>query len=82
MEIKEVLRLHKMWLANEEGGERANLIGANLRYANLSGADFSDAELSGADLRYADLSGANFGGANLELAIFAEGWVITKQVQS
>ena len=36
-EIKKVLDLHKKWL-NEQGGERADLRGANLREADL---DFS-----------------------------------------
>lgn len=48
-EISEVLRKHKMWLNDEEGGERADLTGANLRGANLTGAN----------LLYANLSGAN-----------------------
>ena len=53
-EIKQVLDLHKKWL-NEQGGERANLSGADLRRADLSGAN-----LLWADLRGADLSGADF----------------------
>jgi uncharacterized protein YjbI with pentapeptide repeats len=59
-EIKEKLRLHKMWLNDEEGGVRANLTGANLTEANLTRAD-----LSRADLRWADLTGADLTGANL-----------------
>ena len=77
-ELKEVLRLHQMWLLDKEGGVRADLIyanlryadlsdanlrGANLRYANLSGANLSGADLSGADLSGADLSGADLSGA-------------------
>ena len=59
-ELKEVLRLHQMWLLDKEGGVRADLIYANLRYADLS-----DANLRGANLRYANLSGANLSGADL-----------------
>lgn len=33
-QIQEMLQLHKKWLADEEGGVRANL-----RFANLSGAE-------------------------------------------
>ena len=44
---------------------RANLQGADLRYANLWGADLQDANLRGADMRYANLWGANLRGANL-----------------
>ena len=35
--LTEVLRLHKHWLADEEGGTRANLSGADLSGAYLSG---------------------------------------------
>ena len=58
-ELNEILEKHKKWLKNEVGGERADLSGADLRYANLSGANLSGADLSSANLRYADLSGAN-----------------------
>ena len=37
-ELKEVIRLHALWLANANGGVRANLIGANLNGADLNGA--------------------------------------------
>ena len=74
-QIKETLRLHRMWWRGETGGSRANLSdanlsgaylsGANLRGADLSGANLSGANLSGADLSGADLSGANLSGADL-----------------
>ena len=74
--IAEKLRLHKMWLNNEEGGKRAdfsntNLSQANLSHANLSGANLSHANLNQAnlrcaDLRCADLSQANLSGADLD----------------
>ena len=82
-ELAEVLRLHKLWAQDEEGGiraylreadlsradlSRADLSGANLRKADLSGADLSGADLSGANLRWADLSGADLSGANLRWA--------------
>ena len=56
----EVLQRHAKWLKNEEGGEKANLQGAN-----LWGADLQDANLRGADLRGANLRGANLRGADL-----------------
>jgi hypothetical protein len=75
MNIKEVLTKHQLWLANQEGGERADLSNANLsdaylsnanlRHAYLSGADLSGADLSGAYLSEADLSGADLSGAYL-----------------
>ena len=51
--LQEIIKSHGRWLRNEEGGERANLRGANLR-----GADLSSANLSGADLSRANLRGA------------------------
>jgi hypothetical protein len=48
--LDEILKLHKMWLDEEEGGERANLSDANLSGANLSDADLRRANLS--DLYY------------------------------
>ena len=73
--IKDILEKHKKWLNAEDGGERANLSGAdlsgadlsyaNLRDANLSYANLRDANLSYADLSYADLSGADLSGADL-----------------
>lgn len=73
-ELNKILENHKLWL-NDEGGECADLSGADLRYVNLKGIDLrytnlSGADLSGADLRYADLydvdlNNANLNGANL-----------------
>ena len=67
-ELAKILELHKKWLNDEEGGERANLSGANLSCADLICANLSDADLSGADLRCADLSGADLSCANLRWA--------------
>ena len=44
-ELNIILEKHQKWLNNEEGGERADLRGANLSGANLYGADLSDANL-------------------------------------
>ena len=48
-ELNMILDKHKKWLNNEDGGERAN----------LRGADFGQVDLSRADLRYANLHGAD-----------------------
>ena len=71
----QILQRHAKWLADEEGGKRANLYGANLCAANLCaanlcaanlrGADLYGANLRNADLRDADLCAANLYGANL-----------------
>ena len=81
--LQEIIKSHGRWLRNEEGGERADLRGANLRSANLRsanlrsanlrsanlrGADLRSADLSGADLRSANLRSANLRGANLRSA--------------
>ena len=54
-ELNVVLQKHKDWLTNNDGGERANLSGADLRGADLRGANLSNANLSDADLRSANL---------------------------
>ena len=74
-ELDEVLRLHKLWLAGEDGGKRADLSRANLRGANLlmanlhradlRGAAICGAHLYGAVLSRADLHGAYLNGADL-----------------
>ena len=64
-ELKEILRLHKMWINSEPGGVRANLSGANLSGASLYGADLYGADLSSADLAGANLYGASLYGAYL-----------------
>ena len=61
----EVLQRHAKWLKNEEGGEKADLWGANLRGANLRGANLRDANLWGANLWGADLRDADLRDANL-----------------
>ena len=54
-ELNEIIRKHKMWIKDEDGGERAVL--ANM---NLSGLDFSNAWIPKADMHGADLHEANF----------------------
>ena len=61
-DMKSVLKRHALWV-NGDGGSRADLSGANLRYADLS-----DANLSGANLSYANLRDANLSDANLSYA--------------
>ena len=63
--LAEILEKHKFYLDGKEGGERANLSGADLSGADLSDAKLSGAYLSGADLSDANLSDANLSGAKL-----------------
>ena len=70
MDIELILEKHAKWARGEDGGERADLCGANLRGADLYGADLCnanlcDANLCGANLRDANLCGADLRGANL-----------------
>ena len=77
-ELKIILDKHMKWLKNEDGGEKANLNGADLRNADLRNADLRNADLCnanlcnanlyGADLRNADLYGANLNNADLRNA--------------
>lgn len=48
--LNEILKKHKMWLDNENGGTRADL-----RRADLWGADLRRADLQGADLDFSCL---------------------------
>lgn len=76
-ELKQILELHKKWLTQEEGGERADLretdlTEADLSYANLTRVDLINANLREVNLSYADLSGANLTGADLTEADLTE----------
>ena len=73
-ELAEALELQGKWLFGEEGGERADLTGADLtdavlRDADLTGAVLTDADLTGAVLRGADLTGAVLTDADLTGAV-------------
>ena len=67
-ELDIILEKHKSYLMGVDGGEKADLYGANLYGANLSGANLSGANLIGAELYGADLMGADLYGANLSHA--------------
>ena len=71
-DLDKILKLHKLWLKNDEKGKRANLAGANLEEANLEEADLEEANLAGANLAGANLVWANLAGANLEEANLEE----------
>lgn len=67
-ELDKILQDHKKWLNYEPYGNFADLLGADLRGANLRRADLRCADLRGADLREADLFCADLRGAYLETA--------------
>ena len=64
-ELNEIIVKHKMWLNNDNSGERADISGADISGADLRGVDLSSANLRGADISRADLSGADFSRADL-----------------
>ena len=66
-ELRQILDDHRLWLANE-GGERADLSGADLPRANLYRADLYGADLYRANLYRADLSESDLSRANLSEA--------------
>jgi hypothetical protein len=73
MDLKVILEKHRLWLLAENGGERANLSGANLPRASLPGANLSGANLPRANLPRANLCRAylfkaNLSGADLSFA--------------
>ena len=85
--LKEILEKHEKWLNAKDGGERANLEGADLDGANLEGVDLRGANLWRASLletdlrkanleeaylKDADLTRANLEGADLEAANLRE----------
>ena len=67
-ELKEIVRLHGLWLAGPATGSRADLGGANLGEAFLGGANLTGAILTGANLGEAYLGGAYLRGATLTVA--------------
>ena len=68
MDIKLILEKHAKWIRGEDGGECADLCGADLYDANLRNADLCGANLCGANLRNADLRNANLCDADLYCA--------------
>jgi hypothetical protein len=65
-ELDEILKLHQLWLVDNEDGLRADLRGADLRDADLKGVNLKNAILRGANLRGANLVDANLVDANLK----------------
>ena len=70
-ELNKILVNHKHWInrdCEDWKNMKANLTGADLRYANLIGANLIGADLSVINLRNADLRGANLSVINLRNA--------------
>ena len=80
-DLAATLKAHAEWAENRgwfnpEVSGRANLCNANLLGANLKRADLGEANLEGADLRLAKLEGAYLGGANLKGANLERAYLI------
>ena len=67
IDLKTILEKHEMWLNDEDGGEWADLRGADLSGADLRGADLSRDDLSWANLNRTDLNLADLSGTDLSL---------------
>ncbi len=68
-ELDEVLRKHKLWLNDEEGGEQADLRWANLQRTDLRWANLQRTDLRGANLHRVKIRGANFRGADFDFSV-------------
>ncbi|HBI6079287.1 TPA: pentapeptide repeat-containing protein [Listeria monocytogenes] len=77
-ELDIILENHGKWL-RDEGGERADLTGADLRHTNLSNAVLTGADLTHANLSNADLTGADLRHTNLTNAVLT--WVNWQDVR-
>lgn len=64
-----IIERHQQWLRSSfKNGERAILVGADLRRTDLAGQDLREADFTGADLAGADLARARLNGATLRRA--------------
>ena len=68
-ELHEVIKLHYLWLKDDDKGECAdlsytNLIYSELKLVNLSHANFEGANLTEVKMNHSIFIGANFSGAN------------------
>ena len=70
-----------MWLNGENGGERADLSGSDLRWSDLSGSVLRWSNLSGSDMRGSDLSGSDLCGSDLSRSVLS-GSVLSRSVLS
>lgn len=64
-DFKEILHKHKLWLAGQDGGERADFNHVNLRGADFHNSRLTRADFTGADLTSADLSNTLLIGTDL-----------------
>ena len=68
--LNEILRKHKLWLDDADGGERADMQDADMQGTDMQDADMQDADMQGAkmqgaNMQYANMQVANMRGANM-----------------
>lgn len=70
-ELRKVINDHEAWLrsSGSSKGKRADLSGADLRYANFGRVNLDKADLTGADFRNACLARASLHKAHLDKAL-------------
>jgi uncharacterized protein YjbI with pentapeptide repeats len=68
--LEDILEDHKRWL-NNNGGERANLMGVDLSDVDLSNVNLRNANLTDTNLRCANLTSIDLSGADLELTVLS-----------
>lgn len=54
-DLNEILAKHKLWLQGKDGGERANMQGADMRSADMRRANMQGADMRGTDMRHANI---------------------------
>lgn len=64
-ELNEVLRKHKLWLDDKEGGELANMQHANMQYADMRGTNLRNANMQHANMQDVNLQDADMRGADM-----------------
>jgi len=71
-ELDEILLLHKKFLNNEEGGQRADLSYQDLFGLNLTQTTLDEANCAGTNFFGVDVAGVSFQGADLAGACFKD----------
>lgn len=71
-ELDEILRRHKLWIYEEDGGKRATFHDVALEGMDLRGVDLTGAIMRNVTVTRCDLEDALLGGAHLEGVTFAE----------
>ena len=78
--LAEIIEDHRKWRLGLDGGNRADLAGAKLTWAELNGANLTRANLNGVDLTGARLNGAKLNGEIITIApVIINGltWIVT-----